>query len=96
MHTDSSDREDGVHSSYESAVDSRSERGDGVYEFNYDGKDSAKPGATIRKVARKAHKIYTELVRAYDRHGYNDKVHDFTKRQLNRAVNALADLVISL
>ena len=95
MHTDSSDKEDGVHSSYESAVDSRSERGDGVYGFSYDGKDLAKPATTIRRLARQAHKAYKELVRVYDRHGYNDRVHSITKRQLKRAANALTGLISS-
>ena len=96
MHTDSSNKEDGVHSSYESAVDSRSERGDGVYEISYDGKDLVKPTATVRKVARQGHRFYKELVRTYDGHGYNAKVQSITTRQLNRAANAVADLITSL
>ena len=96
MHTDSSKREDGVHSLYESAVDTRSERGDDVYEFSYDGKDAGKPATTTRTVARRAHRSYWNLVNAYDRHGYNTKVDRITKRQLKRAANALADLIMSL
>lgn len=92
MHTDSSDKEDGVHSSYESAVDSRN----GDYGFRYDGRDTTKPGPTVRKLARQAHKKYWALVNAYDAHGYNAKVHRITKRQLNRATNALADLIATL
>ncbi len=49
-----------------------------------------------RRVARAAHKFYRELVRAYDRHGYNRKVHRITKRQLKRAANAIADLIKSV
>ncbi len=92
MHTDSSEREDRVHSSYESEVDTRIEE----YGFRYDGRDSAKAGGTVRRIARQAHKSYRELVRAYDRHGYNAKVHRITKRQLNRVANSLADLISSL
>jgi Zinc dependent phospholipase C. len=92
MHTDSSDKEDGVHSSFESAVDSRT----GDYGFRYDGRDMAKAGATIRKLARQAHKKYWALVNAYDAHGYNSKVHRITTRQLKRAANAMADLITSL
>ena len=85
MHTDSSDKEDGVHSSYESAVDSRIDD----YGFRYDGRDKAKAGPTVRKLARQAHKKYRALVNAYDAHGYNTKVHRITKRQLKRAANAI-------
>ena len=90
MHTDSSEREDRVHSSYEQAVDRRS------YRFRYDGRDGARPLRKTRRVARVAHRSYWELVREYDRHGYNRTVHRITKRQLNRASNAMADLITSL
>lgn len=92
MHTDSSDKEEGVHSSYEQAVDRRI---DG-YSFTYDGRDPAKPAPRTRRVARVAHRKYGDLVNAYDAHGYNAKVHRITKRQLKRAANALADLITSL
>jgi hypothetical protein len=35
------------------------------------------------------------LANPYDAHGYNRKLHRITKRQLNRAANALADVVTS-
>lgn len=92
MHTDSSDREDRVHSSYESAVDSRIPD----YPFRYDGRDDAKPGPRTRRVARAAHPYYWDLVRNYDNHGYSDEVHRITRRQLKRAANALADLLSAL
>lgn len=96
MHTDSSDREDGVHSAYENDVDDRSERTDNVYGFRYDGRDRAGPGARTRRVARRAHRFYLELVRTYDRRGYNAIVHRITRRQLKRGANAIADLITSL
>lgn len=89
MHTDSSDKEEGVHSSYEQAVDRRLER----YRFSYDGADAAKAAPRARAVARRAHKSYWSLVNTYDANGYNRKVHRITKRQLKRAANALADLL---
>lgn len=92
MHTDSSDKEDGVHSSFESAVDSRT----GDYGFSYDGMDGAKAGPAVRMLARQAHKKYWALVNTYDAHGYNPKVHRITKRQLKRAANAIADLLTSI
>lgn len=96
MHTDSSDREDGVHSSYEVAVDGRSERGDGIYAFSFDGLDPARPYARTVAVARQAHLAYRDLVRIYDSSGYTRRVHRITKRQLGRAANALADLLARL
>jgi hypothetical protein len=35
-------------------------------------------------------------VRIYDRHGYNARVGGITQRQLNRAANAVADLIASM
>ena len=92
MHTDSSNREDRVHGPYEAAVDHRIPN----YAFRYDGRDPARPGPRTRRVARIAHRSYGDLVNAYDRHGYNRKVHRITKRQLKRGANALADLITSL
>jgi hypothetical protein len=55
MHTDGSlDAEDRVHSAYESAVDSRSEAGDGEYGFDFDGIDEATARARTLRVARQA------------------------------------------
>lgn len=92
MHTDSSKKEDRIHSSYERAVDTRV----GDYRFNYNGPDSAKPAPRVRRLAGVSHESYWRLVNAYDAHGYNDTAHRITKRQLNRATNALADLITSL
>ena len=92
MHTDSSRKEDRVHSLYESAVDRRVS----TYRFSYEGRDAARAGPKTRLVARRAHRYYWDLVRAYDAHGYNDKVDRITRRQLQRAANALADLISSI
>ena len=92
MHTESSDKEDDVHSSYERAVDKRV----GRYRFRYDGRDGVKPARRTRRVARRAHKKYWDLVRGYDKHGYNARVHRITKRQLRRTANAMADLITAL
>ena len=92
MHTDQRDREESIHSPYEDAVDRRLDR----YRFHYDGALASLPRRRTIRVAQKAHESYFELVRAYDRNGYNRKVHRITKRQLDRAANALADLIVSL
>jgi len=97
MHTDGSlAAEDRVHSPYESAVDSRSEASDRVYRFAYDGVDQAAPFARTVRLAKAAHKYYRTLVKTYDAHGYNARVNRITKRELNRAANAVADLVSAL
>lgn len=91
-HTDSSKKEESMHSAHESAVDRRIDD----FSFTYDGADAAKPGLTVRRLARQAHKKYWKLVNAYRAHGYNGTVNRITKRQLNRATNALADLITRL
>ncbi|MDP9068027.1 MAG: hypothetical protein M3N53_06740 [Actinomycetota bacterium] len=96
MHTDQTDTEERIHSSYEVAVDSRSEREDNVYSFSFNGRDPARPYRKTRSVARTAHRYYGELVRNYDRYGYNAAVHRITQMQLQRAANALADLLARL
>lgn len=97
MHTDQTDREERIHSSYEVAVDGRSEPDDSVFGFSYDGGGgAARPGRRTLALARAAHRYYAELVRAYDRDGYSRRVHRITQRQLNRAANALADLLARL
>src|SRR6266545_5947951 len=97
MHTDGSlEAEDGVHGPYESAVDSRSEVDDDVYTFDFDGVDGATPRARTLRVARQAHRFYDVLIETYDEHGYNDRVARITQRQLDRAANALADLIAAL
>lgn len=61
--------------SYESAADGRISE----YPFRYDGQDAANPGPRTRRVARRAHRYYWDLVNAYDAHGNNNKVHRITK-----------------
>jgi hypothetical protein len=97
MHTDGSLRaEDGVHGAYETAVDSRSEASDDEYVFDFDGVDAATARATTLRIARQAHRSYRSLVTTYDDHGYNARVARITHRQLNRAANAIADLLVSI
>jgi hypothetical protein len=94
MHTDSSPKEDSVHSAYEEDVDSRSERTDQVYVFHDDGTDHpTDPFAAAAALAKRSHRFYTRLVDVYAAHGYNRWVNRMTRRQLNRAANALADLI---
>jgi hypothetical protein len=97
MHTDQVDAEDSVHSSYESAVDARCGPSACRYRARADDHRSTRPPfATTRSLARQAHDDYRALVRSYRRGGYTSRVDAITKRQLNRAANALADLIREL
>jgi len=47
-------------------------------------------------VARAAHPYHKKLIDAFDRHGYNATVERITKRELNVAASAIADLIAAL
>ena len=91
MYTGRSSREDRIRSSYEEAVNRGSD-----YRFHYDGSDSGKPGRKAKHVAAVSHRFYKSLVRSYDRNGYSPRVHRITKRQLNRAINAVVDVAAAI
>lgn len=98
MHTDGwLDAEDRVHGDYEAGVDQRCTSFSRCrYRVRYDGADRVDPEVRTRSVARHAHVRYAELVTTFHRHGYTAKVDTITRRQLNRAANAVADLLTSL
>jgi hypothetical protein len=98
MHTDGwLAAEDRVHSAYESSVDDRCRSAATCrYHASYDGRDPATPYARAVALARLSHPSYARLIRAFDAHGYSATVDTITRRQLRRAVNALADLITSL
>lgn len=97
MHTDgSSSLEDSVHSEFEHAVDERCTAASCVYRMRFDGRDVVKPYTEALATAWAAHPFYLSLIRAYAAHGYNGAVDRITRRQLNRAANAVADLIWSL
>ncbi len=96
MHTDQTDAEDSVHSSYESAVDSRCMASTCRCRARNDGSDGGGPYNRTRALARQAHDDYRALVRSYRRGGYTSRVDVITRRQLNRAANVMADLIRSM
>jgi hypothetical protein len=98
MHTDGwLDAEDRVHGDYEAGVDQRCRAfATCRYRFRYDGHDQVEPDARALAVARHAHTHYEDLVRTFDRAGSTAEVDRITRRQLNRAANAVADLLRSL
>jgi hypothetical protein len=98
MHTDGwLDAEDRVHGDYEAGVDQRcTSFARCRYGFRFDGMDRVDPRGRTLSVARHAHPWYDDLVKTFDRHGYTREIDAITRRQLNRAANAVADLLTSL
>jgi hypothetical protein len=100
MHTDQSPGEERADLRYESKVDARCDGSpsDCEYRFHYDGVDPAKPYERARALVRRAHPLYTELVRAvrHDANGYNQRIHTITRHQLNDAANSIADLILQM
>jgi hypothetical protein len=96
-HTDSSNAEHGMHALFESAVDNRTnDRGEHRSWISFDGiqvRSSAK-SATI-SAARWSHEYYSPLVKGYNANGHSTTVTSITRRCLDRAVNDLADLIVS-
>jgi hypothetical protein len=97
MHTDGwFAAEDTIHGDFEAGVDQRCTTFAGCrYTFRYDGPDPTDPRARALAVARHAHPWYEDLVTTFHRRGYTGGVDAITRRQLNRAANAVADLLTS-
>jgi hypothetical protein len=98
MHTAETKAERSEHLKYEGKVDARCEASppDCIYRFSYDG--MIEPGLrkrTLREV-RRAKPYYSDLIDEVAKHGYNNDIHRITRRQLNRAANAIADLIIMM
>jgi hypothetical protein len=91
-HTDSTEREESMHSAHESGTDDRLSS----YRFSFDGERERRPAAAVKAMAKKGHRLYFELVKQYSRHGYNQRVTEITQVSLRRAANVLADLILSL
>ena len=97
MHTDGYLAvEDNVHAAYEHAVDVRCTRSHCRYRMRFDGRDRARPYVRTVELAHLAHPYYDDLIKAFHRHRYNAEVDTITRRELNRAGNALTDLILSL
>jgi hypothetical protein len=98
MHTAETKKEQSQHLKYEGKVDARCEGSpsDCIYRFRYNGPSRARPRTRTLREARRAKPYYSELIDEVAEHGYNDEIHRITKRQLNRAANAIADLIFSM
>jgi hypothetical protein len=98
MHTADSKKEHDQHLKYEGKVDARCEGSPSecIYRFRYNGPDRARPRKRTLREVRKASPYYSDLIDEVAEHGYNNKIHRITRRQLNRAANAVADLILSM
>lgn len=98
MHTAESEKESSAHLKYEGRVDARCEGSpsDCIYRFRYDGPDSARPRKRALREVRRARPYYSDLIDEVAEHGYTGDIHRITRRQLNRAANAIADLIIGM
>ena len=99
MHTDQTALEDTVHSSYEDVVDNLTTSASSLQSWaHFDGYQP--PGNVTGfavTLASASHKDYSALVRDYAAHGWDDAtVRAITRRSLDRAANAMADLLIAL
>jgi hypothetical protein len=98
MHTAETKAERSEHLKYEGKVDARCEGSpsDCIYRFNYDGPNQAQPRRRTLREVRRAKPYYSDLIDEVAEHGYNSDIHRITRRQLNRAANAIADLIIMM
>lgn len=97
LHTDQSRAEERMHSRYQSAVNRRSNAvGEHRSWIRFNGHDPVLSAATrTRFTARYVHTRHGSLVRGYNAYGFDSTVLAITKRSLNRAVNGLADIIIT-
>jgi hypothetical protein len=97
LHTDQIALEERIHSSYEDAVEWRTDaRGEHRAWVRPDGVNArSSAAAAARSAAAAGHVFYRRLVHQYAAHGFNAAVGSITRRALSRAVNDLADLLFS-
>lgn len=98
LHTDQCKLEERIHSSYEDAVETRTDRRGEHRAWVRPDKARVRmsAAAAARGAAKWAHRSYRTLVRAYARRGYSARVNTITRRCLSRAANDLADLLLSV
>lgn len=97
-HTDSCAREERMHARHESATQTRTDaKGENRAWVRFNGiQVRAGARASARRAAAFAHQYYWKLVRVYAANGWTSTTATITKKGLNRAVNDLADLLVSV
>jgi len=99
MHTEESAGETrAVHTNYEARVDSELSSTDSHTGWIHDDgyQHISNPTALTVSEAIDSHSHYSTLVSNYANHGFNSTVENITADQLNRTVNGLSDLVVSI
>ena len=98
LHTDDSSTEKRMHDRYEKTVDSKlSRQGANATWVRYDGyKRVSDPAALTVSSARAAHGSYKKLVNEYNKRRYSSTTNKITQASMNRTVNGLADLIVSI
>lgn len=97
-HTDQSDAETHMHARHEAATNRRTnERGEHRAWIRFNG-IQVRAGARgpARRAAAYVHEYYGKLVRTYNADGWCTTTKAITKKGLSRAVNDLADLIVSV
>ena len=98
IHTDQTVAEDRMHSIYETKTQTYTDKvGENRGWIEYDGyKATTDVAGFTRTTASAGHKYYSALVKGYNNGGMNATVLSITKKALDRAVNGLADLIVSI
>lgn len=98
LNTDDSPAEKRIHDRYDLAVDKRLRRvGANSAWVVYDGYQHPSSAAALTaSSAKAAHGSYNTLVTTFAKRGYNASVARITARQVNRATNGLADLIVGI
>jgi hypothetical protein len=98
IHTDQTDAEDRMHSSYEQKTQTYTDSvGENRSWITYDGyKATTNVVGFTKTTASASHQYYTALVKGYNSGGMSSTVLSITKKSLNRAANGLADLLVSI
>jgi hypothetical protein len=98
LHTDQSAAEDKMHSRYERAAQVLTDSvGEHRSWISYDGYRATRDVLAFSKsTAAASHQYYAALVRGYNSAGMSPAVRTITRKRLNRAVNGLADLLVSI
>lgn len=98
LHTDQSRAEERMHGSYESRAQTLTDAvGENRDWVSYDGyKPVTDVVGLTEDAAAASHRYYTALVKGYNSSGMNATVRSITRKRLNRAVNGLADLLVSI
>lgn len=96
-HTDSSGREERMHSRHESATDTRTDARNENDSWVDRGEVQVRAGARgpAKRAATWAHQYYWTLVKTYAADGWTSTNAAITRKCLSRAVNDLADLIVS-